>query len=48
MMMYSEVPKFNCINLIVFIGTEDEQFEEEKEMIMKEIERVSRFINRER
>lgn len=29
-------------------GSEDEQFEEEKEMIMKEIERVSRFINRER
>ncbi|XP_074320989.1 uncharacterized protein LOC141657604 [Silene latifolia] len=29
-------------------GSEDEQFEEEKEMIIKEVERVSRFINRER
>ncbi|KAH9621384.1 hypothetical protein KSS87_007198 [Heliosperma pusillum] len=29
-------------------GSEDEQFEEEKEMIVKEIERVSRVMNRER
>uniref|UniRef100_A0A803KNG3 Calcium-binding protein 39 n=1 Tax=Chenopodium quinoa TaxID=63459 RepID=A0A803KNG3_CHEQI len=35
-------------SLSVGKGSEDEQFEEEKEMIMKEIERVSRFINRER
>ncbi|KAK9692007.1 hypothetical protein RND81_09G234600 [Saponaria officinalis] len=35
-------------NLSIGKGSEDEQFEEEKEMIIKEIERVSRFINRER
>lgn len=35
-------------SLSVGKGSEDEQFEEEKEMIMKEIERTSRFINRER
>ncbi|XP_048499396.1 uncharacterized protein LOC104890521 isoform X3 [Beta vulgaris subsp. vulgaris] len=35
-------------SLSVGKGSEDEQFEEEKEMIMKEIERVSRFINRDR
>jgi len=32
-------------NLIYFAGAEDEQFEEEKELIMKEIERVSGFAN---
>jgi hypothetical protein len=29
-------------NLLIFAGAEDEQFEEEKELIIKEIERVSR------
>ncbi|KAK9673225.1 hypothetical protein RND81_12G154500 [Saponaria officinalis] len=45
----------NCEKLLELLrslsmgkGSEDEQFEEEKEMIISEIEKVSRFMNRER
>lgn len=34
-------------SLAIGKGSEDEQFEEEKELIMKEIERVARLLNRE-
>lgn len=40
-------PSFSVVaataNLSIFAGAEDEQFEEEKELIIKEIARVSRL-----